>query len=222
MVSKELEELYQRYCELYIAPNEHFVPCGVTNQEAYESSHPKLVFVLKEPNDPEQTPGWSIVGFLQRQVQSGLSDGHIYPIWKVVGIWSYAIHNGFPRYGDINTFQIAAEGLKCIGMTNLKKSGGGGTADNRLIYEYAKRTVELWKSELEIMAPDIILCCGTFWIVVDLLGLKLKTTKTATGLYYSVWNHGRGDALLVSISHPASRGKKDMLYAFLKEALLEL
>lgn len=218
MISEKLQGLYNSYKSLN--PNEHFVPCGVVNEEAYESSSPKLVFVLKEPNDPRQTSGWSIVGFIQDQVKEGLSGRPIYPMWKVIGIWSYAIHNGFPRYGDINTVQNAVEGLKCIGMTNLKKSGGGSTANNRAIREYAEKTKELWKSELEIMNPDIIVFCGTFWIVTELLGLR--GVKTATGYYYSVWKHGRGSSLLVSTYHPAIRGRKDMLYAFLKEGLREL
>lgn len=122
MIPEKLQGLYNSYNSLN--PNEHFVPCGVVNEEVYESSSPKLVFVLKEPNDPRQTPGWSLVRFLQDQVKKGLSGQPIYHMWKVIGIWSYAIHNGFPRYGDINAFQISAQGLNCIGMTNLKKSGG--------------------------------------------------------------------------------------------------
>ena len=144
----------------------------------------------------------------------------MYRMWKVVGTWSYAIHNGFPRYGDINTVQISAQGLKCIGMTNLKKSGGGGTSNYRVIREYATKTIKLWKSELEIMDPDIVLCCGTFRIVTDLLGLERR--KTTAGLSYSIWKRNSDDSMLLQIYHPASRFRKDMLYAFLKEALMEL
>ena len=220
MISEKLQELYELH-KRQLSPNEHFVPCGVVDQEAYESSTPKLVFLLKEVNDPKQTPGWSMVGFLQDQVKRGLSRQSIKPVmWKELGIWSYAIHNNFPRYRDINTDQAAAEGLKCVGMTNLKKSGGGGKAIDRVIREYAAKTIELWKSELEIMNPDIIICCGTFWIVAPLLGLT--PNRTATGWFYSSWKHGNGKSLLVSTYHPAIRGRKDMLYAFLKEGLLEL
>lgn len=219
MISEKLQELYELH-KRQLSPNEHFVPCGIVDQEAYEASTPKLVFLLKEVNDPKQTPGWSMVGFLQDQVKRGLSGQSIYPMWKELGIWSYAIRNDFPRYGEINTVQVAAEGLKCVGMTNLKKSGGGGTSNYRVIRECAAKTIELWKSELEIMTPDIIICCGTFWIVAPLLGLI--PTKTATGWSFSSWERGNGNSLLVSTYHPAIRGRKDMLYAFLKEGLLEL
>lgn len=218
VIRDRLRELYNRYISQN--PNEHFVPCGVVNEEVYETSRPKLVCVLREPNDPNQHPGWRIDTFLEKQVKKGSSGQSIYPMWKVVGIWSYAIHNGFPRYGDINTVQISAQGLKCIGMTNLKKSGGGGTSNYRVIREYATKTIELWKSELEIMSPDIILCCGTFRIVTDLLGLERR--KTTAGLSYSIWKRDSGDSMLLQIYHPASRFRKDMLYAFLKETLVEL
>lgn len=218
VIREELQELYNSYKSLN--PNEHFVPCGVVNEEAYEASCPKLVCVLREPNDPDQHPRWRIDTFLEKQVKKGSIGQSISRMWQVVGIWSYSIHNGFPRYGDINTFQISAQGLNCIGMTNLKKSGGGGTSNYHDILEYAKKTVPLWKSELEIMSPDMILCCGTFRIVTDLLGLQRKQTKA--GLLYSVWKRDGGGSLLLQIYHPASRFRKDMLYAFLKEALMEL
>lgn len=54
MISQKLEELYNQQS----SPDEHFVRCGVVNQEVYESDRPKLVFILKEPNDPEQKEDW--------------------------------------------------------------------------------------------------------------------------------------------------------------------
>jgi len=219
VISEKLDELYERY-KRQLPQNEHFVRCGIVNEEAYQASSPKLVFVLKEVNYPRPPPGWSMVGFLQGQVKRGLSRQSVHRTWEKIGIWSYAIHNNFPRYDDINTVQFAAEGLNCIGMTNLKKSGGGGVANNRVIREHGERMRELWKLELGIMNPDIIICCGTFGIVAPLLGLT--GSKTATGCYYSSWEHGSGSSLLVSTCHPAIRAKKDMLYALLKESLLEL
>jgi hypothetical protein len=103
---------------------------------------------------------------------------------------------------------------------NLKKSGGGGTSNYCDILEYAEKTVLLWKAELEIMGPDMILCCGTFRIVTDFLGLQRRQTRA--GPLYSIWKRADGDSLLLQMYHPASRFRKDMLYSFLKEALVEL
>jgi len=218
VIREKLQELYDRYASQN--PNEHFVPCGVVNEEAYRVSSPKLVCVLKEPNDPDQHRGWRIDTFLEKQVKKGSSGKPMYRMWKVVGIWSYAIHNSFPRYGDINTVQISAQGLNCIGMTNLKKSGGGGSSNYHVIREYATKTIDLWRSELKIMCPDIILCCGTFRIATDLLGIERR--QTTAGLGYSIWKRDSGNSLLLQFYHPASRFRKDMLYAFLKEALVDL
>ena len=222
MISERLQELYDQYSSLdaHLVPEGNFGCCGVVDEEKYESSTPKLVYVLKEPNNKRKRPKWSIPAFLQQQVSKGSCGKHIYHMWKVVGIWSYAIRNGFPDYNDINTVHISAEGLKYIGMTNLKKSEGGGTANRRAVREYAKKTVTLWKSELEIMNPDIILCCGTFDIVTKLLGLV--TCQTAVGRRYSIWQHDSGHSLLLSIYHPACRFRKAKVYTLLKEALVEL
>lgn len=216
MISEALQELYRPY----LGGNEHFVPCGVVNEEAYLSNKPKLVFVLREVNDPEQKPGWSMVDFLCRQVSRGLKGHSIYPMWKRVGIWSYAIRNGFPRYRDLDSSLVAAEGLKYIGMTNLKKSGGGSVSDMEIIRKYAKATLTLWKRELEIMNPEVILCGRTYRIVSELL--ELKRQETASGLWYSIWQHDNNSSLIFAFYHPSYRGSSSMLYALLKESFLEL
>jgi uracil-DNA glycosylase len=106
-------------------------------------------------------------------------------------------------------------------MTNLKKSGGGGSSKYLDIREYANSTTPLWKQELEIMNPDIILCCGTFRIVTDLLGLQVIKMDSHRG-YYSVWKRDNGNSILVRFYHPAARFRKGVLYNLLKENLLEL
>jgi hypothetical protein len=222
MISERLRELYN----LYSSPGAHLVPegnfgyCGVVDEEKYESNIPKLVCVLKEPNNKRKRPKWSIPEFLQQRVIKGSCGNNIFHMWKVLGIWSYAIHNNFPDYNDINTVQISAEGLRYIGMTNLKKSEGGGKANQKAIWEYSRNTIPLWKSELEIMNSNIILCCGTFGIVTSLLALS--SFQTAVGRCYSVWQHGNNHSLILSIYHPACRLNNAKLYTILKEALLEL
>ena len=173
MIVEKLQELYDRYS----SSDEHFVRCGVVNEEAYQARKPKLVFVLKEVNDVDH----SLKSMVPNdQVEKGQRGKHMSRMWKAVGIWSFGIHNGFPEYDEINTVQISAQGLKCVGVTNLKKSAGKGTSNMRRIREHAVMAIDLWKSELEIMRPDIIICCGTFRIVTDLLGLVRIRRKLAS------------------------------------------
>jgi hypothetical protein len=223
MISEKLKELYDRYSypDARLVPEGNFAYCGVTNEPLYESSNPKLVCVLREPNNRKKRPKWSIPEFIQRQVNNGYGGKRIYHMWKEVGYWSYAIRNGFPEYSAINTVRISAEGLDYIGMTNLKKSGGGGSSKYRDILKYAKSAVSLWKQELEIMNPDIIICYGTFGIVTDLLGLPTIKMDSNRG-YYSVWKRDNGDSILVRFYHPAARFRRGVLYNLLKENLLEL
>ncbi|MFA5316315.1 MAG: hypothetical protein WC369_02715 [Dehalococcoidales bacterium] len=223
MISEKSKALYDKYSypNAHLVPKGNFADCGVTNEQLYESSSPKLVCILREPNDRKKKPRWSIPEFIQRQVNNGYNGKRIYHMWKELGFWSYAIRNDFPEYSDINTLRISAEGLNCIGMTNLKKSGGGGSSKYLDIREYANSTTPLWKQELEIMNPDIILCCGTFRIVTDLLGLQVIKMDSHRG-YYSVWKRDNGNSILVRFYHPAARFRKGVLYNLLKENLLEL
>lgn len=222
MIFLKLQQIYTPYLaeKPYTKGKEHFVPCGVVDEETYLSSKPKLVVVLREVNDPDHTLE-SVADFLRWQVSRGLEGEKIYHMWKRVGIWSYAIHNGFARYRDLDSYIIAAKGLRLIGMTNLnKQSGGDGMSEDETIRKWAKETLDLWKRELEIMDPDLVLCCGTYWIVSELL--KLNRQQTLSGPWYSVWERNDRGTLVASFYHPSYRGRSAMLYAFLKEALLEL
>jgi len=80
VIREELQGLYNSYKSLN--RSEHFVPCGVVNEGAYEASCPKLVCVLRKPNDPDQHLGWRIDTFLEKQVKKGSSGQSIYRMWQ--------------------------------------------------------------------------------------------------------------------------------------------
>lgn len=124
----------------------------------------------------------------------------------------------------MDSAQKAAKGLYYIGITNLKKTGGGSTADIATIKKHAEKYRDLWQNELEIMDPEIILCGGTFWIIADILNEQLvrKPQHTRTRLWYAQWELNGHRVLLVDCYHPANRDSKKPQYNELRKALLEL
>lgn len=151
----------------------HFVTGGVVDEDMFDSSEVKILFILKEVNDIDQKEDWSLVQLIQDQIEAM----KFYRIWKTVGLWSFGLQQGFPHYQTLNYREDLkiADGLREIAITNLKKSGGGGISNYEEIREHARKNKELWVKEIEIIEPDVIICGGTFPIIQEILGFEATT-----------------------------------------------
>lgn len=207
MINEQLEGLYTEYY-----PKENVIHCGIVDEETYLASKPRIIFLLKEPNSGKT--GWSIPRGLRCQVQRGLmghpfKKGYAYT-WVQAGVWAYAILNGFKSYRELREPLFRAKGIQAIGMTNLKKTGGGSTSNREVIREHAKREVDLWRRELEIMRPDLVICGNTYREVTD--NLKLPKiwllTHKKTHFFYSLWDLGARKTIILKFWHPARRGNR--------------
>ena len=210
MINEDLESLYKKY---YGKNQKIPCRCGVACEEEYLLSNPKIVFALKEPHTSKSEI--NITSGLERQVKRGLKGqpferGWSYT-WVQAGIWAYAIHNGFKNYRELRKPLYEAQGIQTVGMINLKKSGGGPSAINNVISKRAKIEATLWKKELEIMHPDLIICGNTYNDIVENLILpKIPLLKTKDFFYhYSKWNYGDNTSILLQFWHPGRRGNRD-------------
>lgn len=109
---------------------------------------------------------------VKQMLNNGKFDRGYQYTWRQAGVWAYSIINGFKPYSVLKKNTFVARRLQCIGMTNLKKTGGGATANRSKISQSAKADVGLWKRELEIMNPDLVICGGTYRDIVNNLNLK--------------------------------------------------
>jgi len=223
MINTRLEHLYK---EFYGDKRKGIVACGVVDEEVYLKTTPKIVFILREPHTDET--GFTIPKGLRRQVEKGLTGkplekGWMYT-WRQAGVWAYAILNGFNSYRELRKDICVAKGLQAIGMTNLKKTGGGSSSNLNKIRESAVRELNLWRNELSVMRPDLIICGNTYHEVVDSLGLRknllLKYEKTP--YYYSEWYFGDKLAIILHFWHPNNRRNRDKNLIILKKLISQL
>jgi len=219
MINEEVEKLYTQYYH----DKRKMIPCGVVDESVYLASKPRIVFVLKEPHTSQT--GFTIPRGLRRQVQRGLRGepferGWAYT-WVQAGVWAYAILNGFRSYRELSKPLYRAQGIQAIGMTNLKKTGGGAASNSEVISEHAKREVNLWQQELEIMAPDLVICGNTYHDVTD--NLKLPKTRLLTyketPYFYSLWHLGARRTIILDFWHPARRGNRAETLKLLKQLI---
>jgi hypothetical protein len=220
MINQELEQLYE---EFYGGRRKDIVACGVVDEEVYLQAKPKIVFVLREPHTEET--GFTIPNGLRRQVEKGLcgkplEQGWMYT-WRQAGVWAYAILYGFDSYKKLREDICVVKGLQAIGMTNLKKTGGGATSNLRSIRESASRELDLWRNELLVMSPDLIICGNTYHEVVNGLGIKEKPLlkHDNTPYYYSEWKLGDKVIVILDFWHPNNRKSRNKNLAILRELI---
>ena len=48
MIQEKLDKLYKKY------EGSRFVPCGLVDEKSYKNSRTKVLWLLKDPNDPEE------------------------------------------------------------------------------------------------------------------------------------------------------------------------
>ena len=215
-INEQLNYLYQRHEK----ESKQLVKGGLINEGEYLASKIKVVSLLKEPNDPPKDGriNWSLPEDLKKNIDNKHFKGR--QMWKIIGTWIYAMQNQFGYYKDIYSNNTAIEGLKYLGVTNLKKSGGGANSNNNIIYEDAKRSKILWTEELKIMAPDIVMCAGTYGIISEIIDLS-DNQWLKSGVRYGL-SPELPKMLFVDFYHPGYRVRPYMMYAYLKEAFKEL
>jgi len=227
MINGQLAELYAQYYHEHYNDDykKKIIICGVVDEEAYLRSNPRIVFVLKEPHTDRV--GFSIPERLNANVNRGSkgfekSWGYT---WNQAGIWAYAVHNGFKSYDELRKSAIIAEGVRTIGMTNLKKTGGGPVAIPRQIKDAARTDVNLWRRELEIMDPELIICGRTYKNITSNLGTgcnnRLPEINGRT-YHYALWEINGHKTVILEFRHPANRKNRDETLELLRQLMKSL
>ncbi len=156
-----------------------FIEDGVVHYSTYAGSHPKLLFLLKEPNDPPRT---NAVGRVTERAEWNLAvwlgEGGWHPnktrgykSWEVIARWTHDITTTdgillpWPVL-EADLCQHNVEGranqFRKIAVVNIKKSGGAGSTQIELLFPEIERTKDLILSQISLYRPSIVICGGTF------------------------------------------------------------
>ena len=226
MINNVLSSIYSRSTLFNPRQKKKLSRGGVVFEKLYLSSKPRVVFLLK---DPGVSGGWSWPEEMRKQIRNVKTKDSFSLGWhktaRQLGIWSYGICNDFPDYDKIENNTNSAEGLKYVGMSNLKKTPGTSNVSTMSqVEQEARRTSKLLKQELDIMAPDIIICCGRNCmgdLVTNVLGFpntKLHIQASGQKFQYSVIQTKRRNVIIIDFYHPANQDKKQaLMYQDLKK-----
>lgn len=136
---------------------------GIINKDLYRKTHPRILFVMKEPNASKG-------GDLRTLFQ----DGPRYQAWHTIGRWAAGILGGFPPYGKVNDYETIKNAFARIATINLKKACGGSQSDGPVISAYAHHDRDLLLEQIEQIRPELLIACGTMEQVIWLLDLDVN------------------------------------------------
>lgn len=193
---------------------ENFVPDGAVCGETYESTWPRIVFLLKEVNDPGGGD-WDLRDFLR--------SGGRWQTWNNVTRWTEGIL-ALPEIHPWKNLERIDEnartrGLRKIAAVNIKKTPGGATADAGGLHRFALENGEFIRRQLDLYRPNLIVGCGSGVsdVFFEYIYGAPEWRKTVRGTSYVAL----GSATYFDYYHPAARVSARLLYEELIDSVRE-
>ena len=191
---------------------------GVVDEAAYLQSSRKLLFVLKEVNDPgSDGGGWDLRKILRDKPRPQTWDN--ITRW-VEGIRRISEDIAWQEFKDVDLAR-RCKALRSIAAVNLKKLPGGHTTDQAELAKIAEEDKLYLNRQFALYAPDIIICCGTsdtfHWLVSTCE--KPQWQSTRRGVQFHEYSAGK---FVIAYSHPEARCSSSLLYYGLIDAIREI
>jgi len=167
---------------------------GPIDEVSYRNAHPKILFVLREVNN-----------YRGGNLKDYLADGPKYPIWFAVARWAAGLLNDFPPFQEIIKPRILKDSIRKTAIINLKKASGGPQADPQEVNLYAYRDRQLLRQQVDLIAPEIVVACGTFDTIVWLLELDINPLD----LKNKVYTVGPKNWIVINWRHPTRANMRE-------------
>lgn len=201
-----------------------FVKDGIVDEESYKRQDKKILFVLKEAylkdkggiyksdNEDHDVREW----LKDKNMAHNRGILSVSPAtWRRIMEWTYGIRHTdetvsaeFPdeiyiktdREYDVERF--ITEFFGTIAVMNIKKSYGRSISKNYNLTEYAREFKTQLKKEIEIISPDIIVCCGTANMLNAVYDGEIRKALNS-GDHCIFPKNGR--TIVIKTCHPANR-----------------
>lgn len=170
-------------------PGYAFLPDGIINEESFAKSSPRILFIAKEAywygehdDDKAATKNAETVMFWHRRVAYGEVPETIFS--KRLAMLANAIFNY-----DFKTINKDHTALRSVAVINLNKRGGFVGCVWKTLEEYVKRYAEFISQEIELISPELIVCCGdgVRWLLENYI--RLDKQINVISLYHpSCWS----------------------------------
>lgn len=186
----------------------NFSKDGIVDEERFNAASRRLLFILKEPMEHSED-------LCKHAKNFAITTNRSNATWRNLNYWSYGLLRNFPSFAHVCDANDLPKVLYEVAVMNVKKTRGRSAAEDKKIVDFARdgSNRNFIQKEIEIIAPSIIVCCGSS--VTQSIRLALSpeapSLRTKNDLEYFRWN----DCLVVAYCHPAARVWNAMLYSYL-------
>ena len=147
--TEKLNALFERWQKKFPEYRGKFKKDGINNEEMYENQNLKVLFLAKEPNDPDQNEG---------DFRKWWSNEVKYAFSHRICEWAFGVLNNFPPLKDLTyDNEERLKVISSVAFMNLKKIGGQANANHDVIAETISKERHFILEEVSIIEPDIII-----------------------------------------------------------------
>lgn len=202
--NESMEVLLAEWREHLVAEAGHFVGDGIVCEDGWRQAKRKVLFLLKEPNGYQGEKG--PLNDLLRQAAQPKSSSKLWdrPTFHNLGRWAFGLINysgHAPTYDEANrAYRTAVLGCAYI---NIKKSSGGARATKQVELHASKYGAFL-RRQVDLIAPDIVVCGGTYRILKDHVYPSLSRVSSRV--------HRLDERIFINAFHPGCRTNRKAVY----------
>jgi hypothetical protein len=179
-VLRELRKLRSPELWTDIASQNVYADGIIGDPNKWFSQRQRILFLSKEPND---APGLAdacraddgVCDLCKVYRERPIGSGHRRRFEKNLGRWAFgidAVNAGRAAEFSSCTDDDAYQALLRCAVVNLKKAGGAGRVGAG-IAAYVRKRAKLLRRQMELLAPSVVVCCGTGRYVKQVWGVEL-------------------------------------------------
>jgi len=188
--STALWDGWRRFLDGEGVPDSELCFDGPAVAETYFQEVPRILVVLREPNDCRQH---ELIALLRTEAK--------WRAWRNVARWAAGIQRAFPPFAEVQHQATQNDALRRIAAINIKKASGGASSDLVEIRRYAMSAVDLHRKQISLLRPDVVIAAGT----LGDLRLIVELDSGEAGLLTGRLPNGHRFRV-ISWHHPSARG----------------
>ena len=181
-----------------------FIFDGIFDPGRWESTEPKILFVLKEAcNDEIDVEDWDLTK--DESVRSSVA-------FREAGYWAYCVLNNILSPESV-TRALAEDALLRTATINVKKISGIAYASNDELKSHVDEFGDLLLRQIDAINPTFVICGYTWWLLNKLVPKTRKVSEVVR-----MTDEGR---VFVNFWHPSNRFPRLMNCVTLVSSLRE-